>query len=154
MTASKSERPGVPPMEIRAAQPGDADVIKAFDEIARVNAERGAFICRSIASGECFVVVVDGRAVAYVVMTYKADGGGFVGMLYVQSEFRRRGFGSALMSHVERLCQSPQLFTSTNRSNKAMQSLLTKLGYIAAGLIGNPAEVDPELRFMKHLVIF
>jgi ribosomal protein S18 acetylase RimI-like enzyme len=141
-------------VEIRPAQPGDADVIKSFDEIAHVDAERAAFISRSIASGECSVVVADGCAVAYAVMTYASDGRGFVDMLYVQREFRRRGFGSALMSHIERLCQSPQLFTSTNRSNKAMQSLLAKRGYVSSGLIQDPKDGDPELVFMKHLVIF
>lgn len=141
-------------MEIRPAQPGDADAIKAFDEIARADAERDAFIDRSIASGDCLVVAVDGSAVAYAVMTYTPDGRGFVDMLYVQSEFRRRGFGSALMSHIESLCQSPQLFTSTNRSNKAMQALLAKLGYTPSGVLENPKEGDPELVFMKHLFIF
>ena len=142
------------PVEIRPAQPGDADAIKAFDEIARVDAERDAFIGRSIASGDCLVAVVDGRAVAYAVMRYTSDGRGFVDMLYVQTEFRRRGFGSALMSHIEHLCQSPQLFTSTNRSNKEMQALLAKLGYTPSGVLENPKEGDPELVFMKHLFIF
>ena len=141
-------------MEIRAAQPGDADGITAFDEIARADAARAAFIHRSIASGECFVAVVDGRAVAYAVLTYKANGGGFVDMLYVQSEFRRRGFGSALMKHIEHLCQSPQLFISTNRSNDAMRALLAKLGYVSSGVVDNSKEGDPELVFMKHLFIF
>jgi len=138
-------------MEIRAAQPDDADVIKAFDEIALVDATRVAFVDRSIGSGECFVVVVDGRVVAYAVLNYSFYGRGFVCTLYVQREFRRRGFGSALMSHIEHLCHTPQLYTSTNQSNEPMQTLLTKLGYHPSGVIENLEEGDPELVFMKRL---
>ena len=46
---------------------------------------------------------------------------------------------------------NPKLFTSTNRSNAPMQSLLAKLGYRPSGVIENLDEGDPELVYMKHV---
>lgn len=72
-------------------------------------------------------------------------------MLYVHANHRRRGAGTALVQHLESLCQTPKLFTSTNLSNLAMQSLLAKLGYELSGVIHNLDEGDPELVYFKRL---
>jgi hypothetical protein len=64
---------------------------------------------------------------------------------------RRNGAGAALVKHIESLCQTPKLFTSTNLSNLPMQSLLAKLGYILSGVIHNLDEGDPELVYFKRL---
>lgn len=44
-------------------------------------------------------------------------------MLQVKEPFRRRGFGSALMSYVENICEEEKLWTSTNQLNGPMQGL-------------------------------
>lgn len=138
-------------MEIRPATPFDADAIKTFDKIARIDASRGAFIDRSIASGQCVVTTVEGRTVAYAVFNYRFYARGFVEMLYVQQDFRHRGIGTALMRHIAARCETPRLFTSTNQSNAPMQTLLIKLGYEPSGIIENLDEGDPELVYVKQL---
>ncbi len=55
------------------------------------------------------------------------------------------------MPHVEVLCQTDKLFTSTNQSNRPMQKLLEKLGYQPSGYIENLDEGDPELVYFKRL---
>lgn len=138
-------------MEIRPATPFDADAIRWFDEIARVDLSRRACIDRSIDSGQCVVATVEGRAVAYAIFNYAFYVRGFVDTLYVQREFRHRGIGSALMRHIAAHCQTPTLFTSTNQSNAPMQTLLGKLGYERSGIIENLDEGDPELVYVKRL---
>jgi ribosomal protein S18 acetylase RimI-like enzyme len=138
-------------MEIRSATPFDADAIKSFDELARVDASRRAFVDRSIESGQCVVATVEGRAVAYAIFNYTFYARGFVDTLYVQGEFRHCGIGSALMRHIAAHCETPKLFTSTNQSNAPIQSLLGKLGYERSGLIENLDEGDPELVYVKRL---
>lgn len=138
-------------MEIRPANPSDADAIKAFDETARTDPSRVTFIDRRIESGQCFVAVADGRPIAYAVLSYTFYGHGFVEMLYVHRAFRRQGIGAALISCMEQRCETPKLFTSTNQSNTPMQSLLTKLRYQPSGVIENLDEGDPELVYMKRL---
>ena len=72
-------------------------------------------------------------------------------MLYVHVDHRRSGTGAALLRHMESLCQTPKLFTSTNLSNLPMQSLLGKLEYELSGVIHNLDEGDPELVYFKRL---
>jgi hypothetical protein len=61
------------------------------------------------------------------------------------------GAGEALVKHLESLCQTAKLFTSTNLSNLPMQSLLAKMGYILSGVIHNLDEGDPEIVYFKKL---
>lgn len=75
----------------------------------------------------------------------------FVHLLYIHPEHRRQGLGSKLLQHLESLCTTPKLFTSTNLSNLPMQSLLAKSGYSLRGVIHNLDEGDPELIYVKFL---
>ncbi len=87
----------------------------------------------------------------YAVLNYHFFGNAFIDLLYVASEHRRRGYGEALMRHIECIVQGDKLFTSTNLSNLRMQSLLSKLRYVLSGVIHNLDEGDPELVYFKRL---
>jgi GNAT superfamily N-acetyltransferase len=136
---------------IRSAVESDIPSLYSLDLIARVEKERREFIRREIAAGACFVAVADEEVIGYGVLNYTFYHNGCIDMLYVHTEHRRRGAGAALMQHMERLCQTPKLFTSTNLSNLRMQSLLAKLGYELSGVIHNLDEGDPEIVYFKRL---
>ncbi len=138
-------------ISIRLAVESDAEILCSFDHVAIVENERREFIRREIASGTCFVAVVDGDVIGYGVLNYTFYYNGCIDMLYVRSEHRRRGAGAALMRHMESLCKTPKLFTSTNLSNLRMQSLLAKLEYELSGVIHNLDEGDPEIVYFKRL---
>ena len=72
-------------------------------------------------------------------------------MLYVHPSHRRKGVGTQLIRHLEALCTTEKLFTSTNRSNAPMQALLPKLGYAPSGFVENLDEGDPELIYFKRV---
>jgi ribosomal protein S18 acetylase RimI-like enzyme len=134
---------------ITLAEGSHAETIASFDHRAQYDNKRVAFIRRSIANRNCHVVSVGGKAIGYAVLEYSFFENGFISMLYVQQEYRRRGVGEELMHYLEGLCRTPKLFTSTNLSNTAMQSLLAKLGYVLSGVIENLDESDPELIYFK-----
>lgn len=136
---------------IRSAVESDIRALCSLDLIARVEKERREFIRREVAAGTCFVAVADEEVIGYGVLNYTFYHNGCIDMLYVHTEHRRRGAGAALMQHLERLCQTPKLFTSTNLSNLRMQSLLAKLGYELSGVIHNLDEGDPEIVYFKRL---
>ena len=104
-----------------------------------------------MAAGSCHVAAAVGEVIGYGVLNYTFYGQGFFEMLYVHPDHRRRGAGAALLLHMESLCRSPKLFTSTNLSNLPMQSLLNKAGYALSGVIHNLDEGDPELVYFKRL---
>ena len=138
-------------ISIRPAVENDIDALCSFDLIAQRENERRDFIRREVISGNCFVAVEDEKVIGYGVLNYTFYYNGCIDMLYVDSEYRRVGAGAALLKHLESLCQTPKLFTSTNLSNLPMQSLLAKLDYVLSGVIHNLDEGDPEIVYFKQL---
>ena len=141
--------------KIRLAKQGDIEEIVKFDHVARIRSrqDRRDFIKRSVLNKKCYVAVIEGKPVGYTVLQYDFwdFGGGFISILLVHEDFRRRGIGSELVEYVEGICKKEKLFTSTNQSNKAMQSLLEKLKYKKSGIIHNLDPGDPELIYFKKI---
>jgi ribosomal protein S18 acetylase RimI-like enzyme len=135
----------------RKAQEPDVDKICAFDHIAQHQKWRRQFIHDSVQNGIAHVAVVDRTIVGYTVVDHSFFGRGFIAMLYVHSDHRRSGIGTALVGHAEGLCQSDRIFTSTNESNLPMQSLLQKLGYKRSGIVHDLDPEDPELFYSRQL---
>jgi GNAT superfamily N-acetyltransferase len=100
---------------------------------------------------QCFVALDDLEPVGYAVLSYQFYNNGWVDMLYVGRDSRRRGIGSALMAHLAQNCITQKLFASTNQSNKPMQALLEKAGFESSGVIHNLDVGDPELVYFKLL---
>ena len=137
--------------EIRQAQESDVSDICSFDQISQPEEPRREFVSASVASGLAWVAVVDGAVAGYAVLEYSFYSQGFISMLYIHSDHRRNGLGSALLSHLESICKTEKLFTSTNESNRPMQGLMCKRGYVPSGVINNLDEGDPELVYFKRL---
>jgi GNAT superfamily N-acetyltransferase len=138
-------------ISIRPAVENDIEALCSLDLIARQENERREFIRREVVSGNCSVAVIDETVVGYGVLNYTFYHNGCIDMLYIHSDHRRRGAGAALLRHLESLCRTPKLFTSTNLSNLRMQSLLVKLGFELSGVIHNLDEGDPEIVYFKQL---
>ena len=138
-------------ISIRRANEDDLEALFLLDLVAQRVNKRREFIARSVASGACFVAVAEDAVIGYGVLNYSFYENGCIEMLYVHSDHRRRGAGAALLRHMESLCETSKLFTSTNLSNLAMQSLLTKFEYVLSGMIHNLDEGDPEIVYFKRL---
>jgi len=138
-------------VEVRQAVKKDIDIMWSFDHITQHDEKRRQFIAEAVSAGGCWVAMVDGQVVGFVVVEYTFFANGFISLLYIHPDFRLRGIGIALMRHVEAICKTDKLFTSTNQSNVPMQSLLKKGAYVRSGIIENLDEGDPELVYFKRL---
>ena len=137
---------------IRQTNNEDIQPICSFDQIAIDNKEsRRDFIAKSVKSDTCFVAEIDGKVVGYTVFDYTFYSNGMIDILYIRPEYRRQGVGAKLVKHVESICKTEKLFTSTNQSNLPMQGLLNKLGYAPSGFIDNLDEGDPEIVYFKRI---
>lgn len=139
-------------MDIRHAQEDDVSAICSIDYIAQVEEDRRQFIRKSVREGIAFVAAdSDGEIIGYAVLEHSFFSRGFIAILMVRPDRRRSGIGSALVRHVEGLCESDRIFTSTNGSNTPMQSLLRKLGYKRSGMVDDLDPGDPELFYSRQL---
>ena len=136
---------------VRLATKDDVDEICSFDQISRQEKARVEFIEKAIRSKSCYVATSD-QIDGYAVLEYTFFENGFMSMLYVRSDARRHGVGAVLVQHLEKICETDKLFTSTNLSNQPMQSMLDKLGYKLSGIIHDLDDDDPELIYVKNLL--
>jgi ribosomal protein S18 acetylase RimI-like enzyme len=138
-------------ISLRLATANDIEAICSFDHIAQQETQRREFITRSVVAVHCHVAVAGDQIAGYGVLEHSFFGYAFISMLYVHPDYRRRGVGTKLMQHLQSLCSTSKLFTSTNLSNLPMQSLLARLGYALSGVVHNIDEGDPELIYFKPL---
>lgn len=131
---------------LRPTAPSDLPALLALDPTPG----REPFLRRVLAAGECHLAVEE-DVLGYAVLEYTFFEQGFISLLYVRADMRRRGVGRALLQHLEALCTTRKLFTSTNLSNQPMQRLLACLGYRLSGVIHDLDEGDPELVYVKYL---
>jgi ribosomal protein S18 acetylase RimI-like enzyme len=142
----------MPSANVRLAHLDDLPRLLAVDHLAlRPGTGRQAFISRAVAENSCWVASLDETVVGYGVLGYTFYGNGFISMVYVEMGHRRRGVATALLQGLERACQTPKLFTSTNMSNLPMQALLARQGYALSGVIHNLNEADLELVYFKRV---
>jgi len=138
-------------MKIHNATLADVSEIYRIDAVTTKENARRQQIDRWVNAGAAFVALIEDVIVGYAVLEYNFFENGFITMLVVKNEARRKGVASALVDSLERRCTRAKLFTSTNASNLAMQALLKKRSYIASGKVFNLDEGDPELFFMKRV---
>ncbi len=136
---------------IERAATQDFEHICALDETVLSSGRRRSMIAQALAQSRIAVARVDGRVRGFVIGEDNFFGHGFVALLIVHPEFRRRGLATALMRAAELDCQTEKIFTSTNQSNIPMQQLCARTGYIKSGYIENLDADDPEVIYMKRL---
>lgn len=138
-------------MIIRTATGDDINEITAIDYAADNGNVQKELIRKWVTNGNAFVVVLDKNIIAYAVLEYNFFSCGFISMLAVARLHQRKGIATSLVKHLETICNTIKLFTSTNESNVVMQAFLANLSYEPSGIVHNLDEGDPELFYFKKV---
>ena len=104
---------------------------------------------RRLGSRDSLVAEIDGNVVGMAIWDREFFGQAFIWMLGVHPLYHRRGIASALIKKIMGFCEGERLYTSTNKSNAAMQSLCKGLGFVESGYLENLDPGDPEIFFYK-----
>ena len=94
---------------------------------------------------------INGQIVGYGVYNHAFFRQGNVDMLMIHPDYRGQRIGEHLLLELEKLCNTPKFWVTTNMSNHRMQRLVVRLGYEPAGYIHELDPGDPELIFCKRL---
>jgi GNAT superfamily N-acetyltransferase len=140
-----------PVASTRLATRQDGPAVLAIDAItAALDSERQQHLREAIASGECIVYERDGHVLGFAILKrghfYGRD---FIDLLFVASDGRRQGIGRSLMQASLVAATTPRVFTSTNRSNTPMQTLLQSEGWSRSGELEGLDEGDPEVVYYR-----
>ncbi len=138
-------------MKIRDATLSDMSAMYAIDHMATEEGNRRQQIREWLFEGNAVVAVIDDVVVGYAILEYTFFGQGFISMLIVEKESRRKGVATTLVTHLEERCEIDKLFTSTNESNKPMQAFMQTMSYEPSGTVYNLDDGDPELFYVKRL---
>ncbi len=112
---------------------------------------RKPYLREAIRKKRAFVAMQGRIPCGVLVWTNDFYGHYFIDLVAVHPEFRGKGAAMALIRRMETLCRGKKLFTSTNRSNKHMQHVLRKAGYVKAGFITHLERSDPEWVYYKKI---
>jgi GNAT superfamily N-acetyltransferase len=131
---------------LRHADRADERDVRELDQRARAgDVERIAFIHEAVARRCCLIAEGDG-IIGYAVFVprhfFARD---FLELLFVHEDYRRRGVGRTLLRAVVDRADTPRVFSSTNESNTAMQSLFAAEGWALSGRLDGLDEGDPEV---------
>ena len=138
-------------MKIRDATESDVAAMYPVDHMAAEEGSRRQHIREWVDAGRAIVALIDDVVVGYAALEYTFFSNGFISMLMVDRANRRKGVATALVEHLEEMCETDKLFTSTNESNKPMQRLMQSMSYEPSGTVFNLDEGDPELFYVKRL---
>lgn len=136
---------------VRRAVADDISGIRRVDRLtSRGDQSRAEFCGRCIDPAECLVYVEHGSVGGYAILKpAHFFGRDFIDLLIVDPARRRSGIGRALLRAALAAAGTEQVFTSSNASNRPMQSLLQAEDLSFSGQLDGLDEGDPELVFYK-----
>ncbi len=138
-------------LHIRNGTAVDAQALKDLDSIVPLEPSRADFIDHWLQHDKVLVAEFDDAIVGYGVFNHAFFHQGQVDMLMLHADYRGRRIGEAIMKALEKLCDTPKFFVTTNMSNSRMLKLLSRMGYRPGGYIHELDPGDPELIFVKDI---
>ena len=138
-------------MVIRRAKAAELPLLLAIDGGVQRDPTHPAWLRRALAERAAWVLVRKRRIVAYGVLRRSFFDRWFVESLYISADCRRTGCGSRMMAFFEaRVSSYGEIWTSTNHSNRPMQQLLKKRGFVRSGRVTGLDRGDPEVFYVRR----
>ena len=136
---------------VEKATEKELKAIRHLDSLVTGNSSRKDFITRMVGDGRCLLARIGDSIAGFGILEQIFYGQGFISLLIVHSDHRRRGVAKALVRQIESICPTEKLFTSTNESNVTAQRVYESMGFVRSGYIENLDEGDPEIVYFKRL---
>lgn len=140
-------------IHLRTATPQDEALVLAMDRrldpIEHVQLNRAEKLAKAILAEECWMILANEEAVGFALLDYRFFGRGWIELLVIEAPHRGQGIAPQVLDLICQRSNTSKVFTSTNRSNRAMQRALAKAGFAFAGELIGLDEGDPECFYFR-----
>lgn len=110
---------------------------------------RREFIRMAVEEERCLIIESEDTVEGFLIHDKNFFDSSFISLVIIAPAARRRGHASSLLQHFVSIAPTEKVFSSTNRSNQAMQKVFEANGFVQSGTIDNLDEGDPELIYFK-----
>lgn len=139
---------------LKKASISDKDLISDFslrlNKKEHIDLKRDEKITKAIMNQECFLILTDNLGVGFAIFDYSFFDLGWIELLIIDERYRGKGIGTQVIKLLCVQSKTSKVFTSTNKSNQAMQAVLKKCNFNFAGEIIGLDDGDPELFYYKE----
>lgn len=135
---------------IRTPKPGEYINLLGIDRAAHSPTLGRNDAKKMIKDRRVALAFLDGKPVGFLVWNQHFFGRHFVESVLVNPSVRRQGIARELLRWMDRRFKGNEVFSSTNRSNIAMQKVFKQAGYIRVGTITHLDPGDPEWIYCRH----
>lgn len=135
-------------MTVRTAKEADMEFLSAFD--AHIGQEELKF---AVQRGRVLIAEEEGAApVGWLRWNLFWDNTPFMNLLFLREEYRRKGYGTALVAHWEALMRENgcRLVMTSSQADETAQHFYRKLNYTDAGALLLPGQ-PLEIIFVKDI---
>ncbi len=138
-------------LRIDQARAKDREAMVEINQAAAPKWHKLRHLNAALTEKRAFIAFVGRIPAGFLIWTKDFYSHYFIDLVVVHPKMRRHGVASALIQAMENLCPGNKLFSSTNRSNKAMQGVFERAGFVKSGLITHLDRNDPELIYYKRV---
>jgi len=138
-------------LRIDSARAKDREAMVEINQAAAPKWHKLRHLNAALAEKRAFIAFVGRIPAGFLIWTKDFYSHYFIDLVVVHPKMRRHGVASALIQAMESFCHGNKLFSSTNRSNKAMQGVFERAGFVKSGQITHLDRNDPELIYYKKV---
>ncbi len=138
-------------LRIDQARAKDREAMVEINQAAAPKWHKLRHLNAALSEKRAFIAFVGRIPAGFLIWTRDFYSHYFIDLVVVHPKMRRHGVASALIHAMENECPGNKLFSSTNRSNKAMQGVFERAGFVKSGLITHLDRNDPELIYYKKV---
>ena len=131
------------------AQLNILDDIANIDEEVIGNDSRHDYIRKAIEEERCIVAYDKNLIAGFLIFDTHFFDCSFISLIIIRPSERRKGYASSLIEYFTKIAPTKKIFSSTNKSNQAMQEVFKVNGFTHSGYISNLDEGDPEIIYFK-----